>query len=174
MSIKNKALLSAITSSPYEIAQRGRKMLMALQTPNTKLEVEKYNRECNNKYLKLLMNILYITKEYGDKNDSSYDKDNKKEQRSVFIKNLNHLLEDVNIEITKQNLFKSKFQGLLFATIFPLLFINLVEKWSVSNFEILSSFYNSYAGFILKNVSLFTSEISAPNLDEISLIVLNN
>lgn len=159
----DEALVLSLENVPYEIREKCEKMHEVLVSPNLKVEVEKYNRECNNKFLKLLMNILYIAKEYGDKNllgeEDNYQgsilQDNKSNIRnSVFIKNLNYLLEEVNIEITKQNLFKMKFSGLLFVTIFPLLFINLVEKWSVSNFEILSTFYNSYAGFILKNITV--------------------
>ncbi|MCQ2978172.1 MAG: hypothetical protein MJ245_00030 [Clostridia bacterium] len=149
----DESLSLAIEGLPYEISQKCEKIRNVLTSSNIKIEVEKYNRECNNKFLKLLMNILYIAKEYGDKNLN--EGDNKTNiKNSVFIKNLNYLLEEVNIEITKQNLFKMKFSGLIFVTIFPLLFINLVEKWSVSNFEILSTFYESFAGFILKNITV--------------------
>ena len=64
----DEALVLSLENVPYEIREKCEKMHEVLVSPNLKVEVEKYNRECNNKFLKLLMNILYIAKEYGDKN----------------------------------------------------------------------------------------------------------
>lgn len=145
-----EALYEAANNVPKDMSTKALKMANVLESANLKVEVEKYGRECNNRFLKLLMNILFFAKEYGDKKLED-------ESDSLLIKNLNNLLDEVNIEITKQNLFKTKFAGLLFTTMFPLVFINFIENWSISNFEQLSTFYNSYVGFILKNVSVFTT-----------------
>lgn len=145
-----EALYEAANNMPKDMSTKVLKMASVLESANLKVEVEKYQRECNNRFLKLLINILFFAKEYGDKQLEN-------ENDSLLIKNLNNLLDEVNIEITKQNLFKVKFAGLLFTSMFPLVFINFIENWSVSNFEQLSTFYNSYAGFILKNVSVFAT-----------------
>lgn len=140
----SEALYNTNLNSSYEIAIRGKKMLSILESNNVSVEIEKYNRESKNKFLKILINIMYLTKENGDIKE--------KDGKSIFIKNLNYLLEEINIEILKQNMFKIKFQGLIIATVFPVFFINFIEMWSINNFEILGDFYNSYLGFIIKNV----------------------
>ncbi|MCQ2749406.1 MAG: hypothetical protein MJ246_05455 [Clostridia bacterium] len=116
-----EALYEAANNVPKDISIKILKMANVLESANLKVEVEKYQRECNNRFLKLLMNILFFAKEYGDKKLED-------ENDSLLIKNLNDLLDEVNIEITKQNLFKTKFAGLLFTSMFPLIFINFIEN----------------------------------------------
>ena len=115
-----EALYEAANNVQKDLSIKTIKMANVLESANLKVEVEKYQRECNNRFLKLLMNILFFAKEYGDKGVEG--------DESLLIKNLNNLLDEVNIEITKQNLFKAKFAGLLFTSMFPLVFINFIEN----------------------------------------------
>ncbi len=146
------ALYDASMNVEYEVSLKAKEMHKILTRPNLKLEVEKYNRECKNKFLKILMSVFYITKEYGDK---------KIGEKSIFVQNLNYVLEEVNIEIHKQNLIKQRLKGLVFAAIFPIFFIHFIEYWSIANFPKLNEFYTSNIGFIIKNVVVILTVIVA-------------
>jgi len=71
---------------------------------------------------------------------------------SLFIKNLNYLVEEIQIEIIKKNQLSYWLRGLNIIVIIPLFLPPIIENWAKASFPAVSSFYNSYLAFYAKSL----------------------
>ena len=100
--------------------------------------MEKYYDIAPNSYLKEFAGISYLTREFGDRTiDGS----------SLYLKNLNNITEEMQIEILKRDKLNYVFQSLSIISIVPVLFINMIKGWAISQFSFTSSFYNGNGDF---------------------------
>ncbi len=126
-----------------EIMPQIRKIKEAIMSDNPEVQLEKYYDTAPNKFLKLFAGVSYLTMELGDR---------KVEGVSVYLKNLNNILNDVYLEILKKDKINYMFRSLTGIAIAPIFFIQIVENWAVSNFPALINFYSSSFGFIVQAI----------------------
>ena len=126
-----------------EIMPQIRKIKEAIMSDNPEVQLEKYYDTAPNKFLKLFAGVSYLTMELGDR---------KVDGISVYLKNLNNILNDVYLEILKKDKINYMFRSLTGIAIAPIFFIQIVENWAISNFPALINFYSSSFGFIIQAI----------------------
>ena len=134
-----------------EIGTQLKKIKEAIISDNPEVELEKYYDTAPNRFLKLFAGISYLTYDLGDR---------KVDGTSVYLKNLNNILQDIYLEILKQDKINYMFRSLNIIAVVPLICIKPLQAWAESNFPALSNFYNSSFGFIMQSliiISIFVS-----------------
>lgn len=134
-----------------EIGPQLKKIKEAIISNNPEVELEKYYDTAPNRFLKLFAGISYLTYDLGDR---------KVDGTSVYLKNLNNILQDIYLEILKQDKINYMFRSLNIIAVVPLVCIKPLQAWAESNFPALSNFYNSSFGFIMQSliiISIFVS-----------------
>ncbi|MDE5830404.1 MAG: hypothetical protein K2H53_01625 [Clostridia bacterium] len=69
---------------------------------------------------------------------------------SLYLKNLNNITQEMQIEILKRDKLDYVFQSLSVIAVLPILFIVVLKKWAISNFSFTNSFYNGKLGLIMQ------------------------
>ena len=134
-----------------EIGPQLRRIKEAIISDNPEVELEKYYDSAPNRFLKLFAGISYLTYDLGDR---------KIDGTSVYLKNLNNILQEIYLEILKQDKINYMFRSLNVIAVVPLICIKPLQAWAESNFPALSNFYNSSFGFIMQSliiISIFVS-----------------
>lgn len=134
-----------------EIGPQLKKIKEAIISDNPEVELEKYYDTAPNRFLKLFAGISYLTYDLGDR---------KVDGTSVYLKNLNNILQDIYLEILKQDKINYMFRSLNIIAVVPIVCIKPLQAWAESNFPALSNFYNSSFGFIMQSliiISIFVS-----------------
>ena len=126
-----------------EITPQIKRIKEAILSDNPEVQMEKYYDTAPNKYLKLFCGLSYLTMELGDR---------KIDGVSVYLKNLNNMLNDIYLEILKKDKLNYMFKSLTAITIAPIFFIKFIENWAIKNFPSLINFYSSSLGFIIQAV----------------------
>jgi Flp pilus assembly protein TadB len=144
----DEAIYNASKQCSYEMSLHAKKIYEVIS--KGEVELEEYYKVCPNKYLKIIASFAYLTKEYGDKTVKNM---------SLFIKNLNYIIEDVKLEILKKEKLSYNIKAFNFITVIPILFINLIQSWFSNYFPITKSFYNSATGYLAKVSILLVSFI---------------
>lgn len=94
-------------------------------------ELEKYYDVAPNSYLKEFAGISYLTKEFGDR---TVDK------TSLYLKNLNNISQEMQLEILKRDKLDYVFQSLSVISILPLLCLEPIKSWLYQNSTLQSHF----------------------------------
>ncbi|MBQ8379490.1 MAG: hypothetical protein IJX34_01600 [Clostridia bacterium] len=137
--------------SEKEIAPQLKRIREAIISDQPEVELERYYDTAPNRFLKLFAGISFLTFELGDR---------KVADTSIYLKNLNNILNEIYLEILKQDKLKSTFRSLTIIAVVPLIFIKPLESWATGSFAALSNFYNSSIGFVMETliiVSIFMS-----------------
>jgi len=134
-----------------EIGPQLRRISEAITSQNPEIELEKYYDSAPNRFLKLFAGISYLTFDLGDR---------KVDGTSVYLKNLNNILQEIYLEILKQDKINYTFRSLNIISVIPLIFIKPLQAWAESNFPALSNFYNSSFGFIMQSIIIISIFIS--------------
>ena len=122
-----------------EMSRQAEKIYEILISDDPEGELEKYYDIAPNSYLKEFAGISYLTKEFGDR---------KIDNTSLYLKNLNNITQEMQLEILKRDKLNYTFQSLAVISIVPMLFIEPIKNWSVSQFAFTSDFYNGKKGMI--------------------------
>ena len=128
-----EAIYQVSLEDEKEISLQAQKIYEILISDDPETELEKYYDIAPNSYLKEFAGISYLTKEFGDR---------KIEGGSLFLKNVNNITEEMQIEILKRDELNYVFQSLSIISILPVLFIDTIKNWSISQFDFTSTFYN--------------------------------
>ena len=96
------------------ISKQGEKIYEVLISNDPETELEKYYDIAPNPYLKEFAGISYLTKEFGDR---------KVDKASLYLKNVNNITEEMQIEILKRDKIDYVFQSLSIISIVPVLFL---------------------------------------------------
>ena len=137
--------------SEKEIAPQLKRIRDAIVSDQPEVELERYYDTAPNRFLILFAGISFLTFELGDR---------KVADTSIYLKNLNNILNEIYLEILKQDKLKSTFRSLTIIAVVPLIFIKPLESWATGSFAALSNFYNSSIGFVMETliiVSIFMS-----------------
>ena len=123
------------------ISRQGEKIYEVLIANDPETELEKYYDIAPNPYLKEFAGVSYLTKEFGDR---------KVDKASLYLKNVNNITEEMQIEILKRDKIDYVFQSLSIISIVPVLFLEPLKKWCIDNFTFTESFYQGKPGMIVQ------------------------
>ncbi len=135
-----EAIYDVSQRDQLEVSRQGEKIYEILTSDDPEMELEKYYDVAPNSYLKEFAGISYLTREFGDRTDSN--------GASLYLKNLNNITQEMQLEILKRDKLDYVFQSLSVIAIVPVLCMEPLKNWAVSNFSFTSSFYNGKLGFI--------------------------
>ncbi len=99
-----------------------------------------YNDAGPNKYIRLFLALSIKVIEYGDKIVDG---------NSLYLSNINHLKNDIHIELLKNKNTKFAFTGLSFVAAIPIIFLLPIRNWGISNIPDLVRFYDYSNGKLL-------------------------
>ena len=123
------------------VSKQGEKIYEVLISDDPEMELEKYYDIAPNSYLKEFAGISYLTKEFGDR---------KVDKASLYLKNVNNITEEMQIEILKRDKIDYVFQSLSIISIVPVLLLEPLKNWSVDNFSFTQSFYEGRGGMLVQ------------------------
>jgi len=144
------AIKESAKKANKELSAKLYEIYNVLKSPNVKIEMQKYQDSCKNKFLNIIMKFSYLVMTYGDADEKG---------ESIYIKNLNRIMEEINMERIKRIRLNFYLKTLPIIVIVPIFFPPVIENWVKANFPGASSFYNSSTGFFVKNLILFTTFI---------------
>ncbi len=124
-----------------EMSRQAEKIYEVLISNDPEGELEKYYDIAPNPYLKEFAGVSYLTKEFGDR---------KVNGASLYLKNLNNITQEMQLEILKRDKLDYVFQSLSLISIVPVLFMEPLKNWAVSQFSFTASFYNGKGGMIVQ------------------------
>ena len=124
-----------------EMSRQAEKIYEVLISNDPESELEKYYDIAPNAYLKEFAGISYLTKEFGDR---------KVDGASLYLKNLNNITQEMQLEILKRDKLDYVFQSLSLISIVPILFMEPIKNWAVSMFSFTASFYQGKGGMIMQ------------------------
>ncbi len=134
-----EAIYDIAQNDELDVSRQAEKIYEVLISDDPETELEKYYDVAPNSYLKEFAGISYLTKEFGDRKD--------KDGASLYLKNLNNITQEMQIEILKRDKLDYVFQSLSMIAIAPVLLINFIKGWAVSQFSFTKSFYDGTGGF---------------------------
>ena len=133
-----------------EMSRQAEKIYEVLISNDPEGELEKYYDIAPNSYLKEFAGVSYLTKEFGDR---------KIDNASLYLKNLNNITQEMQLEILKRDKLDYTFQSLSVIAILPMLAIEPIKNWAVSQFSFTEDFYNGRNGMIVQILILLTTFI---------------
>ena len=134
-----EAIYDVSQNDELDVARQAEKIYEVLISDDPETELEKYYDIAPNGYLKEFAGISILTKEFGDRKDS--------DGASLYLKNLNNITQEMQIEILKRDKLDYVFQSLSMIAIAPVLFINAIKAWATNEFSFTKSFYEGTGGF---------------------------
>ena len=135
-----EAIYEVSQKDQLEVSRQGEKIYEVLISDDPETELEKYYDVAPNSYLKEFAGISYLTREFGDRTDTN--------GASLYLKNLNNITEEMQLEILKREKLDYVFQSLSVIAIVPVLALQPLRNWAVSNFSFTAEFYDGKLGFI--------------------------
>ena len=133
-----------------EVSRQAEKIYEVLISDDPESELEKYYDIAPNSYLKEFAGISYLTKEFGDRKING---------SSLYLKNLNNITQEMQLEILKRDKLDYTFQSLSVISILPMLAIEPIKNWAVSQFSFTAGFYNGRNGMLVQILLLVVTFI---------------
>ena len=146
-----EAIYQVSQDDEMDISRQGEKIYEILISDDPEMELEKYYDIAPNVFLKEFAGISYLTKEFGDR---------KVNGASLYLRNINNITKEMQLEILKRDKLNYVFQSLSFISIAPILLLEPLKSWSVSNFSFTESWYNGKPGMIVQILILIITFIS--------------
>lgn len=137
-----EALQESIWESQEEIASHMQSLFMALDLEDSE-ELQEYKEGIAFPYILTFYILCKTCITYGD----SYTMG-----KSAFLSNMNHLKEEIHNEVLRRKRLNHVFSGLLFVTVFPILFIDCIRRWSIGNLPELIRYYDGGYGLLIKSI----------------------
>ena len=136
-----EAIYQVSQNDELEISRQGERIYEILVSDSPEEELEKYYDIAPNPYLKEFAGLSYLTKEFGDREVDG---------ASLYLKNLNNITQEMQLEILKREKLDYVFQSLSFIAAAPILAIEPIKNWAVSQFSFTAQFYDGKVGLILQ------------------------
>ena len=146
-----EAIYQVSLDDEKSVSKQGEKIYEILISDDPETELEKYYDIAPNSYLKEFAGISYLTQEFGDREEDG---------ASLYLKNINNITQEMQIEILKRDKLNYVFQSLAFISIAPVLLLEPLKMWAVSNFGFTNSFYNGKIGMVVQVLIVLLTVIS--------------
>lgn len=136
-----EAIYQVAQDDELEVSLQAEKIYEILISDDPESELEKYYDVAPNIYLKEFAGVSYLTKEFGDRKENG---------SSLYLKNLNNITQEMQLEIIKRDKLDYVFQSLSVISVVPMLFLEMIKNWAVSQFAFTRSFYFGKGGLIVQ------------------------
>lgn len=146
-----EAIYQVSQDDELDISRQGEKIYEILISDDPETEMEKYYDVAPNSYLKEFAGISYLTKEYGDR---------KVDGASLYLKNVDNITQELQLEILKRDKLNYVFQSLSFISIAPVVLLEPLKNWAISNFSFVKSWYLGKSGMIVQILILVLTFVS--------------
>lgn len=146
-----EAIYQVSLDEEKSVSKQGEKIYEILSSDDPETELEKYYDIAPNSYLKEFAGISYLTQEFGDREEDG---------TSLYLKNINNITQEMQIEILKRDKLNYVFQSLTFISIAPVLLLEPLKSWAVSNFGFTADFYNGKIGMIVQVLIVILTVVS--------------
>jgi len=146
-----EAIYQVSQDDERSVSAQGEKIYEILISDDPEMELEKYYDVAPNSFLKEFAGVSYLTKEFGDR---------KVDGASLYLKNVNNITQEMQLEILKRDKLNYVFQSLSFIAIAPVLLLEPLKQWSVSNFTFTQSWYNGKEGMVVQIIILLIAFVS--------------
>lgn len=123
------------------VSAQGEKIYEILISEDPETELEKYYDIAPNSFLKEFAGVSYLTKEFGDR---------KVDGASLYLKNVNNITQEMQLEILKRDKLNYVFQSLSVISIAPVLLLEPLKNWAIHNFSFVASWYQGKPGMIVQ------------------------
>ncbi len=147
-----EAIYEVSQNDELEVSVQGQKIYEILISDDPESELEKYYDVAPNSYLKEFAGVSYLTREFGDRTLDNGS--------SLYLKNLNNITQEMQMEILKRDKLDYVFQSLSIIAILPVLFISPLKNWSISNFSFTKQFYDGKLGLYVQIALLMLTFLS--------------
>ena len=137
-----EAIYEVSQNDELEVSIQGQKIYEILISDDPEMELEKYYDVAPNSFLKEFAGISYLTREFGDRTD--------KDGASLYLKNLNNITQEMQLEILKRDKLDYVFQSLSIIAILPVLFMAPLRSWAINNFGFTAQFYEGKLGLMVQ------------------------
>lgn len=139
------SILEATDKAKPLMNLHGKKLYEAI---TSKDHLQTFYSNTVNKHLKNFAGHAFLTKEYGDK---------KVKDISLYLKNVNFIISEINLELKKKEGIKYRLLYLPSITVIPVLFPVLFEAWMRNNFTVANFFYDGIWGKLSKFLIILIS-----------------
>ena len=146
-----EAIYQVSQDDEKEISRQGEKIYEILTSDDPETELEKYYDVAPNNFLKEFAGLSYLTKEFGDR---------KIDGSSLYLKNVDNITQEMQIEILKRDKLNYVFSSLSFISIAPVLLLEPLKNWAVSNFSFVKNWYFGKSGTIVQILILVITFVS--------------
>ena len=136
-----EAIYEAAQNDELEVARQAEKIYEILISDDPEMELEKYYDIAPNSYLKEFAGVSYLTKEFGDR---------KVDKASLYLKNLNNITQEMQLEILKRDKLDYVFQSLSLIAAVPMIALEPIKNWAVGSFSFTKQFYYGKVGLIVQ------------------------
>lgn len=138
-----EAIYAAAEASPHLAGKHAERVYEVLIAEDQERELETYYEVAPNRYFRLIAGISYLVAEYGDR----YVRNG-----SMYLNALAKLVQEINYEILRRDKLNYLLKGLAAIAIAPVLALYPLESWARTYFPIMSDFYESKTGIVVKVV----------------------
>ena len=146
-----EAIYQVSQDDERDVSRQGEKIYEILISDDPEMGLEKYYDIAPNSYLKEFAGVSYLTKEFGDR---------KVDGASLYLKNVNNITQEMQLEILKRDKLNYVFQSLSVISVVPVLLLEPLKNWAITNFSFTSSWYQGKAGMIVQILILLITFVS--------------
>ncbi len=165
-SMVEEAIYQVAQTNEEEVALQAEKIYEILIADDPETELEKYYDIAPNSYLKEFAGLSYLTKEFGDRKTESGS--------SLYLKNLNNITQEMQLEILKRDKLNYVFQSLSVIALIAVLLLEPLKTWAISNFTFVESFYNGKLGTVAELIVLILTIICYVMIRKVKDTTKNN
>ena len=146
-----EAIYQVSQDDEMNVSRQGEKIYEILISNDPETELEKYYDIAPNSFLKEFAGVSYLTKEFGDR---------KIDGASLYLKNINNIAQEMQLEILKRDKLNYVFQSLSVISIVPILMLEPLKSWAISNFSFTASWYQGKPGMIVQILIILITFLS--------------
>ena len=146
-----EAIYQVSQDDEKSVSRQGEKIYNILISDDPENELEKYYDIAPNDYLREFAGLSYLTREFGDR---------KVDGGSLYLKNIDNITQEMQIEILKRDKLNYTFRSLSLISIVPVLLLEPLKRWSVSNFPFVKDWYYGKSGAIVQILILILTFVS--------------
>ena len=136
-----EAIYQVSQDDEMSVSSQGEKIYEILISNDPEMELEKYYDIAPNSFLKEFAGVSYLTKEFGDR---------KVNGASLYLKNINNITQEMQLEILKRDKLNYVFQSLSVISIAPVLLLEPLKNWAIKNFTFTANWYEGKPGMIVQ------------------------
>ncbi len=142
------AINEALYDAEYEIGIHGNYMYDLLTLDEGEEALERYKYSCPHELFLLMFSMCYMCRNNGDR---------VVEGKSVFISNMNSLIEEINEEIERMEKINYAFSGVFLVSLLPVFAIRVIERWGIGNVPELEEYFQSMTSKAMTIMLVFLS-----------------